>query len=105
MSKTYCFFCVVQTCPLKNVPSGTDVFEFDGCPSFEPSDAKMGFLPVTIGKWIHHGGYDKLWCTKCILPNCGAPTCLVCEKNQIHYCFNCKKTGADHRAKDCPSKR
>lgn len=58
---------------------------------------------VYIGKTIHHGGENKLHCLKCELTNCGAPDCVSCGKNQIHYCDRCDTHGADHRARNCPN--
>jgi hypothetical protein len=73
---------------------------------FMPIDAVMGCPPSTVGKWILHGGINKLWCTECNLHNCGAPGCVSCKRpNQIHYCDRCDTLGADHRARNCPNPR
>lgn len=102
-----CFFCLEKTNTIKELSKfGVKIEDFEGEKCFFASNATMGCGPSSIGTWIKHDGKDKLWCSKCtvpeIIPECGAPGCVSCKPGQLHYCDRCEVRGATHRARNCP---
>ena len=104
---TRCFFCNRHT--EEKIPNDArEIWQepyADGIIRYLPSNATMGMMHITIGRWIRYSDRDALWCRNCIISDCGVSGCTKCEvANTIHFCDICKTSGSNHDEADCPKK-